>query len=309
MKSFVSLLVLLTTMFVLSGCTQPVPPGYVGKIVGIEGVQPELHQPGRVHIGPFSRDRLVLIETASDLRPAPVTVTMADPVVNESGEVENRIGLKMDFRVNVRYRLRPDDHIVTAMLQDMKLPDNVKSIEVTEVYRKYGNMVVGRVSREVLGQYTPEQVLSHLDEINETLDARMKEEMRNTPLQISSVSLGPITLPKTITDQIDLNKKTELSETQKRTEQQLALLDKQNEIELARQQAVREEVDARSLAQQNRILDESVTPEVLRLRELEVRKAEIAMMEKTLSTGNNNTVFIPYGALDSAGAQMRMFQR
>lgn len=52
----------------------------------------------------------------------------------------------------------------------------------------------------------------------------------------------------------------------------------------------------------------SVTPEVLRLRELQVREKEIEMMGSKLATGSNNTVFVPYGAVDSTAAQVRMYQ-
>lgn len=297
---------------VATGCTQAVPPGYVAKIVGTAGVNPEIHETGRVYINPFSRNRLILIETASELRPAPVNVIMADPVIGKSGEVENRIGLDMDFILNVRYRLRADDEIITAMLRDMKLDENVSSIAIKQVYDKYGNMVVGRVSREVLSKYAPEQVLPELEGINAILDAKVKEALKDSPLVVSSVSLGPIRLPQVITDRVRLNKDTELSEAQKRTEQQIALLDKQNEIELAKQQAVRERVDAQSLAEQNQILNASVTPQVLRLRELQIEEKRIEMQRSVMTSGlekGNSSVFIPYGAVDSVGSQMRMFQK
>lgn len=312
MRKLMAVVTIAVAVLMSTGCTKAVPPGYVAKVIGTAGVHPEIHETGRVHINPFSRNRLVLIETASELRPAPVNVIMADPVVGGSGEVENRIGLDMDFILNVRYRLRSDDEIITAMLRDMKLDEDVSSIGIKQVYNKYGNMVVGRVSREVLSKYAPEQVLPNLEDINAILDEKIKAALESSPLVVSSVSLGPIKLPEVITDRVRLNKDTELSEAQKRTEQQIALLDKQNEIELAKQQAVRERVDAQSLAEQNRILNASVTPEVLRLRELQIEEKRIEMQREVMTSGlqkGNSSVFIPYGAMDSAGAQMRMFQK
>lgn len=298
---------LLATLALLTGCSEPIPPGYIGKIITKEGVTPEIYGVGRATV--TGRDRLVLLETSSVRRAAPVRVIMADRVTNEAGELEHRIGLEMDFKVNVRYRLRTDAKVINAMLQDMRLDSSVHSIGVQQVYDKYGNMVVGRVAREVLGKYTPEEVLGHLPEINQTLDAHIKAALKDSPLHIASVSLGPVQLPKVITDRINANKDTELSEAQRRAQQKIDLLEKQNEIELATQQAVREEVDAQSLANQNRILNASITPEVLRLRELQIREREIDMMREALVKGKANTVFIPYGAVDSAGAQFRMFQK
>lgn len=312
MKKLLIVLSLAFMTLFMAGCSSPVPPGYVGKVIGRAGIHPELHETGRVVINPFSRNRLILIETASELRKAEVNVIMADRVQHADGTIEDRIGLDMDFIINIRYRLNANDKVVTAMLRDMKLDADVHSIGIRQVYQKYGDMVMGRVSREVLSRYAPEQVLPNLVEINEILDAEIKAALEDSPLIVSSVSLGPIDLPKVITDRVRLNKDTELSEAQKRTEQQIALLDKRNEIELARQQAVRERVDAQSLAEQNQILNKSITPEVLRLRELQIEERRIEMQREVLKAGldkGNSSVFIPYGAINNTGAQMRMFQK
>lgn len=299
---------LMFALAVLVGCTEPVPPGYLGKVVTVEGVSPEQYGVGRATV--WGRDRLILIETSSVLRAAPVQVIMADRVTSDDGTVEHRIGLGMDFTVNVRYRIDTSAKTaITALLQDMTLGQDIKVIGADQVYNKYGNMVVGRVAREVLGEYTPEEVLGSLVAINEILDARVKTALETSPLQVSSVSLGPITLPQLIVDRINKNKETELSEFEKSAQQKIDMLEKRNQIALAQQQAIREEIDAMSLANQNGILKDSITPEVLRLRELQVREKEIEMMASNLSTGTNNTVFVPYGAVDSTAAQMRMFQK
>lgn len=308
-KYFILAAVAATTL--LTGCTEEVPPGYLGKVVTREGISPEQYGVGRAPV--WGRDRLVLVETSSVLRPATVTVIMNDRKVikGKDGEerVLNGIGLEMDFLINVRYRIVSNNKTaVNALLQDMTLSSSVREISGAQVYHKYGDMVIGQISREVLGKYTPEEVLGNLDKINEILDMRVKEMLANSPLEIASVSLGPITLPEQITARIKKNKDTELSEFGKASQQRIDMLDKANEIALAREQAIKEEIDALSLANQNKILNGSVTPEVLVLRGLQVREKEIEMMEKTLSEGKNNTVFIPYGAVDSTAAQMRMYQ-
>ena len=208
-------LVIMCAVGLLSGCTEPVPPGYLGKVVTADGVAPEQYGVGRAPA--WGRDRLVLIETSSVLRPANVRVIMADRQSFKSSDSDEMqaqsIGLAMDFIVNIRYRIGTDNKdAINALLQDMSLSANVKEIQGELVYEKYGDMVVGRVAREVLGKYTPEEVLGNLVEINQILDSRIKKSLANSPLEISSVSLGPISLPQLITDRIDKNKETELSE-------------------------------------------------------------------------------------------------
>lgn len=306
------LLLCFTALTLLTaGCSEYVPPGYVAKKVSTNGVEPEIYTTGRHSV--WGRDRLVLIETASVLRPAPLTVIMADRYTDESGQEQVRPGAEMHFQLNIRYRVKPDDAIINAALKDMTLSEKVNTITAVDFYNKYGAIAVGKVGREVLSQYTPREVLQNLDEINATLHARLNAEVANTPLIFSKAALGPIKLPKEIQSQINENLRTEESKVKKQAEQEIALLDKRNEIELARQQALREKIDAQSMAEQNRILNASITPEVLRLRELSLEEKRIEMqrevMTKALASGNNNTVFIPYGALDSIGAQNRMFQK
>lgn len=303
-KLFVAIMVAFSMTLV--GCSEPVPVGTVGKKIVPEGVTPEIYQPGRVTL--WWRQSLVLVETASKRRVAPVTVVMADHSISEDGSVKRELGLDMDFIVNIRYKIKPNENVINAMLNDMTL-DGVEKITAEQVYDKYGNQVVGRVSREILGEYSPEEIFDNLKDINKALHAGIVQATQNTPLEISEVSLGKIDLPKIIKDRINANKSTELSEAEKRAQQKIDLLNEKNQTELAKQKAVRDMVDAKSLAEQNRILSESVTPEVIKLRELEVEKMRIEMMSKVLSNGNNNSVFIPYGALDNPGSQMRMFQK
>jgi hypothetical protein len=302
-KILVSLM--LVAMVVVTGCSQTVNPGFVAKKITPSGVQPELYETGKVWVMP--RQRLVHVDVSSHLRQAPVEVIMADRGLNDDGEMEQRIGLGMNFLVNIRYRINDDPLTIDAALRDMTLDGNTSSIGGEQFYQKYGNMVVGRVTREVLGRYTPEEVLENLPTINQQLEAGIREGLKTSPIVASSVSLGPITLPRVITERIEQNKNTELSEAQARAQQRIDLLEQRNQIELARQTAVRQEIDAQSLANQNRILAESVTQEVLRLRELQIREREIEMMREGLQRGNS-TIFIPYGAVDNIGAQNRMFQ-
>lgn len=309
MKKFL-LLCAITLSTLLVGCSEPVPPGYAGIVVTKQGIAPEIYGQGRATV--WGYDRLVLIETASVRKPANLKVIMADRYVDDEGNEQVRPGVEMDFILNVRFRVDTKEDVLHAALKDMKLGKDTNTLAAMDFYNKYGYAEVGQVGREILGKYTPEEVLASLDEINKALYATLKEKTSGTPLQISQASLGPVKLPDVIQGQIDLNKKTALSETQRRAQQKIDLLEKQNEIELAKQQAVREEVDARSLAEQNRILNKSITPEVLRLRELHLEEKRIEMEREVLRAGldkGNSSVFIPYGTMNNPGAQMRMFQK
>lgn len=294
------------TMMSLQGCSEPVPPGYLGKVITPKGIKPETYETGRASV--WWRERLILIQTASVLRPAPVHVIMDDHYKDNNGE-HNRIGLAMDFTINIRYRLNTNKNVINSMMKDMKLGKGVNRVDTSFIYNKYGKMVVSRVSREILGKYTPEEVLQNLPKINKSLFKGIKSGLDNSPLIVSSVSLGPISLPEVITDRINKNKKTELSIVSKQAQQKIDMLKKRNEVELAKQQAVKDAIDAKSLANQNRILNKSITPEVLELRRLQLQEKQIGMMKDTLSKGGSNAVFVPYDALGNNGLNNRMFNK
>lgn len=306
MKTFIKTLGLAMLLALATACTQQVPVGNVGKIVSPSGVQAGLYGVGRPTV--VGRDILVLIETASQYRPAPVKVIMADRVLDKKGNTTTRIGLTMDFVVNTRYRINSTEPAINAIMGDMTL-DGVRSITAQQVYFKYGDMVVGRASREVLGQYTPEEILNNLPKINKQLFSAVKAGLDASPLIVSEVSLGPITLTKVISDRIGKNKEVELSEAEKRADQKIDMLEKKNQLALAREQAAIALVDANSLAAQNGVLKKSITPEVLELRRMEIQKLQIEMFREIGGRGEGSTLVLPYEALGSAGAQIKMYNK
>lgn len=305
MKKVMLMLGLMSVLIMSTGCTQPVPVGNVGKIVSPAGVQKGLYGVGRPFVA--WRDKLVLVETASQYRPANVSVIMADRVMSKDGSVTTRIGLTMDFIINIRYRINASEPAVNAILSDMRL-DGVSTIHAQQVYTKYGDMVVGRASREVLGQYTPEEVLNNLEEINKKLFNKVSEGLQNSPLIVSEVSMGPIRLPDVISKRINKNKEVELSESEKRADQKIAMLGKNNDKALAKEQAAIDLIDAKSLSAQNAVLRSSITPEVLELRKMEIQKLQLEVLKEFANNNNTSTVVLPYEALGSTGAQMKMFK-
>lgn len=310
MKKLLISIILIPTLLILAGCSETVPPGYTGIVVPKEGGISSISSAGRTTA--YGYDKLVLIETASKFTPRTVEVRMTDSKVDENGERLGDIGLDMNFIVNVRYRLNSDEATLKALIDDtlLNIDGTVGTISIKDIYDKYGVMVVDRVSREVLGSYTPEEVMLNFKEVNVILDNAIKSELENSPIIISSATLGKVTLPPVIAARINDNYDAELSKTKKSIQQQIALTDEANKAALATQIAKRENEEASSLAAQNEIIGNSLSPELLEFRRIQQRSAEIEMMRESLSNDNNkSTIFIPYGQMDSVGVQNRMFQK
>lgn len=65
-KKIIGLLAISASLLVLQGCSKPVPPAHLGKVLTTSGYTPDIYPPGRVSgFGPFSRDKLVLLETGT----------------------------------------------------------------------------------------------------------------------------------------------------------------------------------------------------------------------------------------------------
>jgi len=60
--------------------------------------------------------------------------------------------------------------------------------------------------------------------------------------------------------------------------------------------------EAKRIRDFNKLIAHGVTPQLLKLRELEVQQAMVGAIGK----GDVTTVFIPYGAVNTPGMNMRM---
>jgi regulator of protease activity HflC (stomatin/prohibitin superfamily) len=129
--------------------------------------------------------------------------------------------------------------------------------------KNYLNVVVvpslRAVARSVVGQYTPEQLYStKRDAIQNEIFEVLSEEVSTQFVQINSVLVRDVTLPKTIKAAIE----------RKLTQEQESL-EYVFKLEKARQEAEKLRIDAEGKAQANRILAASLTPNILKEKGIE----------------------------------------
>lgn len=282
----VATLTVLTLALLMAGCSQPVPPAYMGKLLTPSGYTPEVYEPGRVTV--LGRDKLILLETGTQSFPEQVTVQLADRV-------------RLTFDVQIRTRISGDRSTINAMFSDI-VPENNR-VTLNQVYRVYGRDVVRNTARQVMNKYTVEDVSMNLERINTELRAAMIENFQGLPLEISNATLGSIEWPTEVTEAINAAAQANaaIATTEANRRRDVAAAQADEAIALARRSA--QLVEAQTIRDYNRIIGEGISENFLRYKALQLQE-EIA---KNGQGQGNSTVFLPYDALGTIGAQNRMF--
>lgn len=114
-------------------------------------------------------------------------------------------------------------------------------------------------TRSVVGRYTPEQIYSSKrDDIQNEIDAETKKILDNKHIELLSVLVRDVTLPKTIKDAIE-----------RKLGQEQESLEYEFRLQKARKEAEKQRIEAQGKADANRILSASLTDKILRDKGIE----------------------------------------
>ena len=115
------------------------------------------------------------------------------------------------------------------------------------------------VTRSVVGRYTPEQLYStKRDAIQNEIYEEMKKEVEKQFVQLNAVLVRNVTLPVKIKNYIE-----------KKLGQEQETLEYEFRLEKAKKEAERQKIDAEGKAAANRILNASLTPNILKEKGIE----------------------------------------
>ena len=115
------------------------------------------------------------------------------------------------------------------------------------------------VARSVIGRYTPEQLYStKRDAIQNEIYEETKKKVEPQHVQINSVLVRDVTLPPSIKEAI-----------QRKLTQEQEALEYEFRLEKAKQEAEKVRIEAEGKALANRILNASLTPNILREKGIE----------------------------------------
>lgn len=282
---FITKALMLIAILSISACSfETVPPAAKGKILTTSGYQPDVLEPGKYTL--WGRDKLIVLQTNTNTYKETVHIVLQD-----------KLTLTADIRF--RGRIAGTDKIVNAMFNDITAGDD-DTVTFDEVYRVYGQMAVRNKTREIIGQYSVEDVHKNYSRLSKEIGQSLVEALHGTPLEISDVALGDIAYPQVVTDAINAAKERDLAIKKEEAQAKIELTKKKNERALAEADYQVEITRAKAIRDKNKIIGQGVTPELIELRRLEVTEK---MAE------NKSTVFMPFEAMTNTGAQVRMFSK
>jgi regulator of protease activity HflC (stomatin/prohibitin superfamily) len=285
--------ILLTTT--LSGCVigekVEVPPASVGMILGKNGYQGDVIPPSRFRLPAcfLNCDKLVVVEAGDVGMVEAMTVLMPQD--------------NLDLGVDVRFTLAlSEDRDQILGVFDRVVPTALESgnygTTLEKIYQVYGQSVVRNVVRSALSEYSIQEIASNQSAVSEKLRQVVSDALEKTPLEIKQFGLADIRFPAIITTAREAAQSRRIDIERADADAQVKIREAQARLEITRAEREADLLAAQTIAEQNQILADGVTPEVLRYMELEVLK-EMAR--------NNNTIFFPVDMMGSVGLQNRLY--
>lgn len=274
----------LVIVLALSGCSRvTVPPATKGKVLSSAGYSQDVKEPGKYWLSWF--ENMVILDTSTMVAKEQMTVKMRD-------------NLDLTFDVRFRTRIAGTTKVINAMFNDIK-HDNYH-VSLTNVYSVYGRDIVRNVSRSVVGKYTAEEIPANFDRITAELHAGLTEKMKNSPLEVSNITLAEIKYPAVITQAIEAQHARRLAIETEQNQQAIEMVKRTNELELAKAEYDIRITRAKAIRDENELTAKGISPMLIQYRQLEV-------MEKLADS--NNTVFFPYEMINNVGLHNRMAQK
>lgn len=289
MKRFLKIAGALTLVTALGACNPfgpraEVPPASIGMVLGANGYQGDLVPPSRFRLSPcfFRCDKLVVIEAGDAGMVEAMSVLMPQDNLDLGVDVRFTIALSEDRNqiLGVFDRVVPVD-----------LPSGQYGTTLQKIYDTYGKSVVRNVVRSTLSEYTIAEIASNQGAVSEQLRQVVSEALEKTPLEVKQFGLADIRYPEIITAAREAAQSRRIDIEKAEADAQVQIREAQARLEVTRAQREADLLAAETIAQQNRILADGVTPEVLRYMELEVLR-DMAQ--------NQNTIFFPVDMLGSA---------
>lgn len=249
--------------------TERVPFGYVGIKMTSDGVEPGELNPGNYWI--WGRDRLALVE-------------LSEHTVNEGMRVLCKDDL--NFGVDVKIRVETKRGQDWEALLDKQGPNiewqssDVGVLPFKILYDTYISPAVRASGRLVISQYQTTEINGHRAEIPALIRKDLESKLGNTPMTLTSLETSNFDFPKVVTNAVEQAKKREMEIREEKAKNAIATLRKENQLRLDildadNRQAVAikmktvRKTEAEAEAVYMDVIGRSVTPNYIRIRQVE----------------------------------------
>ena len=254
-------------------------------------------------------------------------ITYSNERVRELGQSNNSIeggGLQRNSAISVL-----DRRGLTVNI-DLAVQYRIKASSAPSTIEKWGgaweekiiNSKVREVVRDVVGQYTAEQLPEMRNEIASAIQTKVRDKvdaLPNKPVILTSVELRNIVLPPKIKEKIEQVQAAKQDVTIAEQEKEKAKQYAQRAVEVARGEAERNRIEAQGQADKirieaeeqakaNKLISSSLTAELLQLKQISIQ----GKFNEALRVNKDAQIFLtPGGAVpniwvDAKGKQQKI---
>ena len=267
---------LITGLFFVSACGDVVPPGVAVIIVSTNG-DTQIVKEGVYKA--WGRDRAYFVDGRLKAFTEKMQVLCADD-----------INMAIDVKTLVSFRTDKDSiEMIKAKVQpsgDSLLMGTFYAIAVKDIVRS--------LSRNVISPYITDNIRPNRQKIEADISTAVKSRVAELkyPIMVSAVMLSNIDYPNTVKDMRNEIKQVQLSEEKADAQAKAELAKAKREVAVEQEKAKVELIKAKAVADRNRIIGRTLTPEYLAYTQLQVMQ--------DMANGPNNTTFLmPYNAMSS----------
>ena len=185
--------------------------------------------------------------------------------------------LVMEFDVRGTYAVARDEKRIERVFSNLPAqPVNFSGasgkISALQVYNTYGVTIIRDVVRRVVADYSIEEISANRAKVNAKLNEELNTAFKaaNIPIDIRRFGLGDVRYPQLILDQKRKAAERRIAIQQEEANKQIQLVQLQTELEKAKaSRAIRRE-KAQAVAEENKILADSVNNKYTTFKKLEI---------------------------------------
>lgn len=267
-----SLLAIITFLLLAGpGCTEPVPGGYVGMIRTPGGFTGSILNAGNHSC--WGRDTMYLLEVGD----TPASV-----------EINQLTTDKINFKASIGVIFSVDRSNTKAITDGFSNITPTKGLTITaiQLFDTYIGAIVDQEARKVYSKYDSSDVVAKRGDIVEQVRAAVTTAFQSGLIKIKQVTVNNDDFPPDVTAAWNLQAQTKVEIGTEKAKQAKLMVAKNNQLALETIEYQIELVRSANIADSNKIIGSSITPEYLAWWQLKVL-GEAAK-------GPNNWGFIPY---------------
>jgi len=266
------------------GCTETVPPGFVGMVMEPAGLSGEPLQPGR-HVC-WGRDEMILIETKEVATKEELSILCKDD-------------LNFKFDLVLRTRLRATDGAAIKELLN-KQGSNVTSVsfendvlQIDSLYKTYVRPAARNIARGVVSGMNTTDIRSNRNAIQKEIMSQLKSALKGTPMEMVAAYPSNFDYPDVITKAVEAKRKKEIEIEEEKAKQAMELLKAENRKAIADKMKQVRAAEAEAEAAYIAIVGRAITKPYLERMEIEANKklyGRVAAGDKVIVTGNGSAI-------------------